>query len=72
MCVSFTARPSRTDLIRYLTKDDEQLAALIRAIPMRRLGESGEIAPLVNIFCSEQAALITDTVLSLDGGRVVP
>ena len=42
--------------------------ALIRAIPMRRLGQPEDHAGLATFLCSEEASYITGQVISVSGG----
>ena len=42
--------------------------ALIRAIPMRRLGQPEDHAGMVSLLCSEDASYITGQVISISGG----
>ena len=42
----------------------------LRAIPLRRLGTPREIGDVVAFLCSDRAAYVTGTVVSVDGGLV--
>ena len=42
--------------------------ALQRAIPMKRLGQPGDIAGIVAFLASEEAQFITGQVISVSGG----
>ncbi len=42
--------------------------ALIRAIPMRRLGQPEDHAGMVALLCSDEASYITGQVISISGG----
>jgi 2-hydroxycyclohexanecarboxyl-CoA dehydrogenase len=44
------------------------LGAVTGAIPLKRLGQPGEIAPVVAFLASEQAGYITGQVISVNGG----
>ena len=48
--------------------DDDRGQELLKLIPMRRLGSSGEVANLVSFLVSDDAAYITRQVISIDGG----
>lgn len=63
---------TRTELISHLLEDGEKLARYLKAIPMRRLGEPDEIAPMVAFLCSDLASYMTGTVVVIDGGLMVP
>jgi len=55
-----------TDMTREL--DDAQREALLRDIPMQRLGEGRDIAAAVLFLASESAAYITGQTLHVNGG----
>lgn len=44
--------------------------ALVRSIPVGRLGRAGEIAALVAFLCSEEAAFVTGATLDANGGML--
>jgi NAD(P)-dependent dehydrogenase (short-subunit alcohol dehydrogenase family) len=62
----------RTDLIKHLLEDETTLKAYVKAIPLRRLGEPKEIAPLVTFLCSDLASYMTGSVIVIDGGLMIP
>jgi 3-oxoacyl-[acyl-carrier protein] reductase len=55
-----------TDMTRAL--DDQQRDALVRDIPLQRLGEPGDIAAAVLFLASEQGGYITGQTLHVNGG----
>ena len=55
-----------TDMTRAL--DDQQRDALVRDIPLQRLGEPDDIAAAVLFLASEQGAYITGQTLHVNGG----
>ncbi|MEZ5101808.1 MAG: SDR family oxidoreductase [Thermoleophilia bacterium] len=66
---------TRTPLIDKIFADDpgrgEQLVAQIEAaLPMGRMAEADEVAQAVVWLCSDQAAMVTGAILSVDGGYV--
>jgi 2-deoxy-D-gluconate 3-dehydrogenase len=63
---------TRTELISHLLEDGEKLARYLKAIPMRRLGEPDDIAPMVAFLCSDLASYMTGAVVVIDGGLMVP
>jgi 2-hydroxycyclohexanecarboxyl-CoA dehydrogenase len=62
--------PTRTPLLDQMTADggEKLVDALIRAVPMRRLGEPEDIAAAVAFFASDGAGFITGQTLSVSGG----
>ena len=59
----------RTDITAGLT--DEQVAGVLAQIPLERLGDPADVAPLVAFLASDQAAYITGQTLNVDGGMVM-
>ena len=59
-----------TDMTRAL--DDAQREALLRDIPLQRLGEPGDIAAAVLFLASEQGGYITGQTLHVNGGMLMP
>jgi len=55
-----------TDMTRAL--DEKQREALLRDIPLQRLGQPGDIAAAVVFLASEQGAYITGQTLHVNGG----
>ena len=62
----------RTELIRHLLDDEAMLGGYTKAIPMRRIAEPEEIAPLVAFLCSDLAGYMTGSVVVVDGGLMIP
>jgi 2-hydroxycyclohexanecarboxyl-CoA dehydrogenase len=64
--------PTETALLEEITAGAEDaakvIAAMRRAVPMRRLGAPGDVACAVAFFASEQAGFITGQTLSVSGG----
>jgi 3-oxoacyl-[acyl-carrier protein] reductase len=58
-----------TDMTAALTPEQKKLAT--DAIPMRRMGVPGDIAPIVRFLCGPGAAYITGQVIAVDGGLSV-
>ncbi len=50
--------------------EEQALQEMVRAIPMGRAGRPEEVGALVAFLASEQAAYITGTTISIDGGFV--
>jgi 3-oxoacyl-[acyl-carrier protein] reductase len=51
-------------------KRDDIYEQWTRSIPLRRLGEVGELAALVTFLCSEQAGYMTGNTIQIDGGKL--
>lgn len=62
----------KTELISHLTADPERLQKYLQAIPLRRLGEAAEVAPMVAFLCSDLAGFMTGSVVVVDGGLMIP
>lgn len=64
--------PTRTPMLEGMAGTDERgaklIAALERAVPMKRLGEPADVAAAVAFLASEQAGYITGQTLSVSGG----
>ncbi|MDE0195818.1 MAG: glucose 1-dehydrogenase [bacterium] len=50
--------------------DEKMLAARLRKIPLRRMGEPAELGPLVCYLASPLAAFVTGSCFVIDGGEV--
>src|SRR5699024_8298954 len=61
---AFVATPSIADLL----KDDAFRSALLRRIPMGRLGTGRDMAAAALFLCSEGAGFVTGVTLKVDGG----
>jgi 2-hydroxycyclohexanecarboxyl-CoA dehydrogenase len=63
---------TRTPLLEGMAGEDERgaklIAALERAVPMKRLGEPADVAGAVAFLASEEASSITGQTLSVSGG----
>jgi glucose 1-dehydrogenase len=58
----------KTPINRPLLEDPEKLKTVLRNIPLRRLGESAEVAGAVAFLASTEADYITGASLVVDGG----
>jgi acetoacetyl-CoA reductase len=48
---------------------EEVLAKIVAKIPVGRLGQADEIARGVVFLCSDEAAFVTGSTLSMNGGQ---
>jgi 2-hydroxycyclohexanecarboxyl-CoA dehydrogenase len=62
--------PTRTPLLDQMTSEggEKLVDALVRSVPMRRLGEPEDVATAVAFFASDRAGFITGQTLSVSGG----
>ena len=60
--------PILTDNLKRAGEAAQQAAA--RAMPLRRVGEPDEVAAATVWLCSDAAAYITGTTLTIDGGKL--
>src|SRR5919202_1112725 len=62
--------PTRTPMLEGMTAEGGQrlIDALVRAVPMRRLGEPEDVAAAVGYFASDRASFVTGQTLSVSGG----
>jgi NAD(P)-dependent dehydrogenase (short-subunit alcohol dehydrogenase family) len=60
--------PGPTDTPLFNAQEEKLKAALIKAIPFRRLARPEEIAAAVLFFASDEASFVTGQVLSVSGG----
>ena len=59
-----------TDMTKELA--DEQRDALVKQIPLNRLGDAADIAAAVGFLASPQAAYITGETINVNGGMYMP
>jgi NAD(P)-dependent dehydrogenase (short-subunit alcohol dehydrogenase family) len=61
--------PIRTGMHERLVASSPHIVeAMLATVPMGRMGEPEEVAPVVLFLCSDEASYITGAVLPIDGG----
>jgi 2-hydroxycyclohexanecarboxyl-CoA dehydrogenase len=68
VCPGPTRTPLLDGIVGRAEDADKLIAAMTRAVPMKRLGEPDEVASAVAFLASEQAGFITGQTLSVSGG----
>lgn len=61
----------KTDMTTEFVNNPEASAKILEAVPLKRFGESADIANLVTYLCSEEAGYITGQVFNVDGGMAM-
>jgi NAD(P)-dependent dehydrogenase (short-subunit alcohol dehydrogenase family) len=61
--------PTDTGMLTRFTGTPENKAALVRGVPMGRLGLSDELAKAIVFIASDEASFITGHILNVDGGH---
>src|SRR5204863_7678928 len=68
VCPGPTDTPMLAGIAQAAPDAERTLAAMTRAVPMRRLGRPEEVADAVAFLGSERAGFITGQTLSVSGG----
>src|SRR6202048_4410215 len=61
--------PVETALLNRFTGSEERKAALVKTVPLGRLGDPADIARAAVFLASEKASFITGQILTVDGGK---
>jgi 2-hydroxycyclohexanecarboxyl-CoA dehydrogenase len=68
VCPGPTDTPLVAGIVAASADGDRTIAAMTKAVPMRRIGQPDDIAPAVVYFASDAAAFTTGQTLSVSGG----
>ncbi len=68
VCPGPTETPLLKDIVRASADSAKVIAAMTRAVPMKRLGKPEDVAGAVAFLASEDASYITGQTLSVSGG----
>jgi 2-hydroxycyclohexanecarboxyl-CoA dehydrogenase len=68
VCPGPTDTPFLQEVVRSRGDADKVIAAMVSAVPMKRLAKPAEVAAAVRFFASDDAAYITGQTLSVSGG----
>lgn len=68
VCPGLTDTAMLSAVVNSSNNPEKLSAALLRAVPMRRLGQPDDIAGIVAFFASDEASYITGQVVSVSGG----
>ncbi len=65
--------PTRTPLLEQMTAEggERLIDSLVRAVPMKRLGEPEDVAAAVSFFAADRAGFVTGQTLSVSGGMTM-
>jgi NAD(P)-dependent dehydrogenase (short-subunit alcohol dehydrogenase family) len=61
--------PTETGMLNRFTQNAERKAALLKTVPLGRVGEPNEIARAVVFLASDNASFVTGQILTADGGK---
>jgi NAD(P)-dependent dehydrogenase (short-subunit alcohol dehydrogenase family) len=61
--------PTETGMLDRFTRNAERKAALLKSVPLGRVGEPNEIARAVVFLGSDNASFVTGQILTADGGK---
>ena len=61
----------KTDMTTEFVNNPEASAKILEVVPLRRFGESADVANMVAYLCSDEAGYITGQVFNVDGGMAM-
>lgn len=68
VCPGPTKTPAMDAVLEQQESAEKIMQSMVRAVPMRRLGEPSDIAAAVSFFAGDSAGFITGQTLSVSGG----
>lgn len=68
VCPGPTRTPAMAAVLEQQESAEAVMQSMVRAVPMRRLGEPSDIAAAVSFFAGDSAGFITGQTLSVSGG----
>lgn len=68
VCPGPTDTPLLGEIVKSSTDAGRVIAAMTKAVPMRRLGKPEDVAPAVVFLASDEAGFVTGQTLSVSGG----
>jgi 2-hydroxycyclohexanecarboxyl-CoA dehydrogenase len=68
VCPGPTRTPAMQSVLDQQESAEAVMNAMVKAVPMRRLGEPADVAAAVRFFASDSACFITGQTLSVSGG----
>lgn len=68
VCPGPTRTPAMQSVLDQQESAEAVMSAMVKAVPMRRLGEPTDVAAAVRFFASDTAGFITGQTLSVSGG----
>ena len=61
----------KTDMTTEFVNNPDASARILEVVPLKRFGESADIANMTAYLCSEEANYITGQVFNVDGGMAM-
>jgi NAD(P)-dependent dehydrogenase (short-subunit alcohol dehydrogenase family) len=61
--------PTETGMLNRFTRTADRKAALVKTVPLGRVGDPADIARAAVFLASEKASFITGQILTVDGGK---
>ena len=61
----------KTDMTSEFVNNPEASGRILEVVPLRRFGDSADIANMTTYLCAEEAGYITGQVFNVDGGMAM-